>query len=342
MTDIFNNPELKKNILFNIRTIIILLLLVEFSCTFMFKILNTTEENEKGIYFSPYMKEKQIHVLYKLGIIKSERNTWENGYDSCFSQRYKSKDFNYAVSYNSEGLRGKLVKNKKEFNEFRIITLGDSFVEGYGTNEDSTFPKLLETYLQSENNKTTVINGGICGSNPYYELKLYKNKLEFYNPNLVIIVVNDLDLIDFSRIGLQGKIQFQEYFYAISHIYRAIDALLYLNKQTRLILSNTMTENLTKMINMLILFKEDLKKENRELLIVYLPLQSEVLSGKNGLLKTGLLNRKINFLDLQKEYRKELSINNNSPNIYYWKNDGHHTPIGYDLMAKSVAKKIKE
>ncbi len=353
----------KKIILVNIKAILIICLLAEFSCTFIFKILNNPVENEKGIYLSPYMKDKQINILYNLGIIKNKRNTWQNGYAAFYQHRYFSKDFNYEVGYNEYGFRGKFPPVKKDSDEYRILCLGDSFVEGFGTSEDSTFPKLLQNYIQSDDKKISILNGGICGSNPYNEIKLYKNKLKAYNPDLVIIEINNGDIYDSKFVGKTEKLPINEYFYAISHLYRIIDGILEkadlhfnikigffdLFISEEMIIENEKKEEKEKgqnerkkMIENLIYFQQQLLNEKKELVIIYLPMQNELFKKENSALKKELLKQKISFIDLQKAYEIQIPINADSLQTYYWKNDGHHTPKGYNLMAKIVAQKLYE
>lgn len=145
-------------------------------------------------------------------------------------------DFKFAVKYNAIGLRGTLPNLKKDNAEFRIITLGDSFMEGFGADEDSTFPELLRKKLNNSTKKISVVNGGKCGSNPMFETTLYKNSLAKWNPDLVIMEINICDIGEFEIASNQGKMPINEYFLAISHIYRILDNGLLMKN---MILKNT-------------------------------------------------------------------------------------------------------
>ncbi len=337
--NIITDIEFKKTVLFNIKVILIICLSIEFACTFIFKALNNSSENENGIYFSVYMRKNQLNMLKELNIINNEKTPWENGYVPYYTHYHSSKDFNFKVQYNSIGLRGEVKKKKKDSNEYRIVVLGDSFVEGFGTSNDSTFPKLLEKKMNSVSLKTSVINGGICGSNPLYEINLYHNKLEEYNPNLVIMVINNSDISDYKISKNMGKMPIKEYLYAISHIYRVIDALLYLDRQTKLKKRNKIPEDVNNLIQSILKFKQELQKKNKQFLLVYIPLQQEIKSKKNNQIQIELLKNDIEFIDLQLEYSRAFL---NDINKYYWKNDGHHTSLGYNMMAEKVGQKIKE
>lgn len=355
----FKNNDLKNTILFNLKATLIICLIFEFSCTFILKFLNNPVENEKGFYLSPYMRNKQIQILYKFGILKSNRNTSQEGYESNYKHMHESVDFKYEVSYNKHGFRGEFPAIKKDSNEFRIICLGDSFVEGFGTSKDSTFPVLLEQYLKTGNQKVSVLNGGICGSNPLNGIILYHNKLREYNPDLVIMELNDGDLVDIQFNDKNGRMTLNEHFYAISHLFRVVYGILDrafhsfhidifdperpegMSSQEALKLEpKEIPEEINTILDSLIDFKQQLQKENKQLVILYLPFQKEIFQSKNNLITEALLEQKIPFIDLREAYKERIKNNTDSLQMYYWKNDGHHTPKGYDLMGRTVAQKL--
>lgn len=340
LTAFIKKKELQETILYNVKILLIIFAVFDFSCTFIFKKLNNYVENEKGIYFSLYKKQEQVHFLYNIGYLKNERNVSQTGYDNYFKHRHTSKDFNYEVTYNEVGFRGKFPGIKKDSNEYRILTIGDSFVEGYGTSEDSTFPKLLQDKLRELNKAITVLNGGICGSNPIDEFKLYDNRLKIYNPDLVVLEINNADLEDYKIARMNGKMPMSEYFYAISHLYRAFYALLYLDTQTKLKKQKKLPKEVNKITDLIINFKQQLQKKNIAFVLVYLPLENEIKTQKIELLKFGIIKHKIKFIDLQNEYSNIIFNNKQNISSYYWKNDGHHTPKGYDLMAKTIAEEL--
>lgn len=359
----------RKTILFNIKAIIIICLIFEFFSTFIIKILNNPVENEIGVYFSPYMRSKQIKVLYKFGFLKSNRNTTLEAYKSNYKHQHESVDFNYKVSYNKYGFRGKFPDIKKDSNEFRIICLGDSFVEGFGTSNDSTFPVLLEKYLSLNRLNVSVLNGGICGSNPLHAIRLYDKKLKNFDPDLVIIELNDGDWHDINFNLSNESMSLTEHFYAVSHLFRITYSILYRVysslhfdfsfKFTDLFrpektLEQEMAEaeakaaaevekkfeNINTILDSLTEFKQKLNYEKRQLAILYLPFQNELFESNNTITTSALTNRKIPFIDLREPYKQSIRNNPESFQKYYWKNDGHHTPTGYDLMGRTVAEKL--
>lgn len=82
----------------------------------------------------------------------------------------------------------------KPSDNIRILILGDSFTFGSGVqNNKDIFPQILETKLNEENpfddiKKIEVLNGGIPGSLPNKWVRLYKNLVVDFDPDIVLIV----------------------------------------------------------------------------------------------------------------------------------------------------------
>jgi lysophospholipase L1-like esterase len=108
-----------------------------------------------------------------------------------------------ASAINSLGFRGKEIPPQKK-DEFRIITLGDSFTEALQVPERFTFCNLLQSSLNKALNKSfNIINAGMSGYSPAYYIYLsnfYNTKL---NPDYFIIQINDKDF----KYDLKDKAQ---------------------------------------------------------------------------------------------------------------------------------------
>jgi lysophospholipase L1-like esterase len=81
---------------------------------------------------------------------------------------------------------------------YRILVLGDSFVEGRQVRTESLFTSRLEKKLPSDGQKIEVINGGVPGTGTPYQYVLWN---EFFEPNLkidhlVLCLFMGNDLID--------------------------------------------------------------------------------------------------------------------------------------------------
>lgn len=103
------------------------------------------------------------------------------------------------VKTNSFGLRGPEITKEKPKDSYRIAFLGDSFVFGWGVDEDKTFVRVMEKELNQSNKlgkKVEVLNFGVPGYSTFQEVELFKNKAMEFNPDAVIVyfVENDFGL----------------------------------------------------------------------------------------------------------------------------------------------------
>jgi lysophospholipase L1-like esterase len=231
--------------------------------------------------------------------------------------------------------------------------LGDSFIEGFGVQNDSlTFPERLRKCLQNGKKKISVINAGICGSNPVYEISLYNKLLRDYNNDLVILQVNLSDLQDIEYTYHRKKMPVNEYFNASSHLFRIFHADIlgynFTTEESSRYIRLRRKEILQSLTQQLKEFESNLSKENRKLVLVYLPLIGEIyIKDKDkedaftNELEHSLEISGIPLVNLKKEYLKKFDGNNKIIKQYYWTKDKHHNPRGYKLMAEIVSERLK-
>ena len=95
----------------------------------------------------------------------------------------------------------------KERNVFRIITLGDSYTYGLYVDTKDNWTEVLEDKLQglSCDKKIEVINLGVQGYDPAYEVERYKLRGTKYDPNLIIWFLIDPDRISESIYEIMQK-----------------------------------------------------------------------------------------------------------------------------------------
>jgi len=109
---------------------------------------------------------------------------------SNFAEERSNYEFKYAFKTNSMGLRYREIPLEKNNSEYRVLLLGDSFVEGAGVESAETFGAQLEKQLQSHNNanrQIQFINGGLSGRGPLEYWRLFINVGLKYNPDTVLI-----------------------------------------------------------------------------------------------------------------------------------------------------------
>ncbi len=267
----------------------------------------------------------------------------------------QSEEFKYERKTNSLGFSD--IEFVKDTSSSMILALGDSFTEGDGAPYDSTWVKQLELKIvKNDTNKYIVYNAGVCGSDPFYEYKLLKDKLLYYNPRTVIVAYGyDLDDVimrggveRFAKSELVIATNWWEKIYRHSYICRLIvHNLLGYNY---LLLSELEYESgkeravyqLQKSID---LFLELSENENFELLIVFYPLKEELIEDAyfyNNILIDYCSKKNINNLDLLEYYSNTIKINSDTASNYYWNIDGHHNSIGYEIFASGVYEKLKK
>jgi hypothetical protein len=109
----------------------------------------------------------------------------------------ETPEFTSFVSINSHGLRDREIEPAKPPGTYRVLMLGDSFVEGAQVPLEHTVAKRLEETLRSraEGRGLDVVNAGNAGFGTGQELLFLDNDGRTYQPDLVILVYfvdNDL------------------------------------------------------------------------------------------------------------------------------------------------------
>jgi len=95
----------------------------------------------------------------------------------------------FKKTFNSHGLRGYEFEKEKPDNTFRIFTVGGSTTFGGEAVDDETWPGHLQQIINEKitGKKIEVINAGIGGATTELEYDLIKDKLLFFDPDLIIM-----------------------------------------------------------------------------------------------------------------------------------------------------------
>ncbi len=122
----------------------------------------------------------------------------------------KTTQWNVTYNINSQNIREYEYPLSKAKDTYRILILGDSFVEGYGLQKAKTFPKLLESYLREGiSKKTDVIAAGVSAWGTISEYFYLLNQGLSFEPNLVILAFHVNDFSDnfqaFNNLTPEGK-----------------------------------------------------------------------------------------------------------------------------------------
>ena len=269
-------------------------------------------------------------------------------YDSYIDNR---NEFAYEIRTNNEGLRDIDHTIDKPDDEYRIICIGNSFTEGIGTPQDSTWTKLLENKLNIfSKKKITVFNAGIAGSDPFFGYRLLEKKMLKYKPDLVLVAIasSDYNFYHF-RGGFERFIpdgyQFRqgpywEKFYAVSYICRYItdDLLQYKYFFTKEEYKEDSIKAMNDIYNCIHRFYELSLKTKFAFSVVFYDDNSDQLDPVMDSLKKEKI---IPVFDLFEYNRNIEKLTYQRRKAIYWPIDRHCNSRGYDVLAKGVEWNLK-
>jgi len=111
---------------------------------------------------------------------------------------YKRREYTVEVRMNSEGLRDPERSVEPPPDTFRVLALGDSFIEGYTVDQKETVTQRLEARLNQEGCRAEVISGGTAGYSTDQEYLFYVSDGARYRPSLVLLFFfwNDVIYVD--------------------------------------------------------------------------------------------------------------------------------------------------
>jgi len=105
-------------------------------------------------------------------------------------------DYSVEMVTNNMGFRGRDIGEKKP-GTYRIVMLGDSFTMGEGVPDGSTFPLLVEKYLNAAGGrKYEVVNLGVESYAPVLEYSLLKRMIAQLKPDMVVLNFDMSDMIN--------------------------------------------------------------------------------------------------------------------------------------------------
>lgn len=107
-----------------------------------------------------------------------------------FNGWIKTSEFTTQVQISPLGLRDPRVGYARPPNVYRILVVGDSFVEGVQVNAADTVSARLETSLQGTDGKRVeALNLGVAGYGTGQEMLLFEQEGLKYDPQLLVLVV---------------------------------------------------------------------------------------------------------------------------------------------------------
>ncbi|MBN1995714.1 MAG: SGNH/GDSL hydrolase family protein [Anaerolineae bacterium] len=108
-----------------------------------------------------------------------------------FHGSIESPVFRQHVTFNSLGMYDTEHPLEKMPQTFRILLLGDSFVQAFQVEEIATMHKVLENYLNNQDHENSlrfeVLSSGIIGWGTGQQLIYYREKGRYFQPDLVLL-----------------------------------------------------------------------------------------------------------------------------------------------------------
>lgn len=102
-------------------------------------------------------------------------------------------EFNIRVKINSQGLRGPKSFYENPLARPRIMMIGDSFTFGFGVEQQDSYCGIIRNKLGKD---FDVINTGVTGYGPLYELMYFLLEGHKYKPDAVFVFIHPGDLND--------------------------------------------------------------------------------------------------------------------------------------------------
>lgn len=306
------------------------------------------------------IKPSNIYDQYFLDNYLLTLTTNQSGYYNIKkpSENYhlKTKEFDFERKANSIGLSDKEIDNKNS-NKIRILCFGDSFTEGDGASQDSSYVRFLDRSLHKKYQNLEIINAGRCGSDPFFDFKLLQDILIQYQPDIILqsFTTNDLSFDMVMRGGNKRfkndktlsyqNIHWWTPIYAVSYSARIIiqtiggyDKYLINQKDYPHIIEKMKMES-TQLFEE---YQKFTKEKNIDLIVFTLPFKSDFNGTENKdfhlEMKRNFSKFNLNFYNLQPCYEDEIKTKHTKFQDYYWKIDGHHNAKGYEMMAKCLEK----
>lgn len=337
-------PALKNNITLLLLFIMIAFIMAELILRISGVATTYFEKNYSGRYSSLY-EAKNMNRIY----------VHEKGKTSYYSHL----EFNFKRTTNSLGLCDKEHPVIKGINEYRIISLGDSYTEGMGVHSDSTWLKFLERNISHCAAKLSFMNAGVSGSDPLYEYVLLKERLLVYQPDLVIVNINSTDIGDivirggWERFRKDGSVKYKnppswEWLYSNSHIFRLLVHKL-LGYNSFLLKNNEYTaqsEHAKELITHSLLMFQALADNNKfRLLVVFQPQFDDVMNQKYkdmGSIVYDSKLKRIECFDMLTYFLYQGRVNRDNAKELFWAVDGHYNTKGCRVYARGIEWKLTE
>jgi len=281
--------------------------------------------------------EKTINVF-----INPFKQKFEGHYKANSEHEINTTEFSFRHIYDKFGFRNESNLSK----DAEILAFGDSFTEGMGTHQDSTWVKFLSQKLDK-----TIYNAGKIGSDPHFYLNEYRRIRNNINVDKVIVLLNFSDIADFRfRHSKEIKCDVNINLYKNLHLYRFYNHFLlgkdymFLQKKNRKELLKKILEDI---ITTIIELDKECKEDNRKLLVFIHPLPQQYYKNLDSRLNFNYIENLafqlnlncVKTFSLRNDLEKLIETKENWRKIS-WEIDGHFNAKGYKSLADVIYSKL--
>jgi lysophospholipase L1-like esterase len=120
---------------------------------------------------------------------------------------YRRREYTVPVEINGQGLRDPERSYAAEPGTFRILALGDSFVEGYTVPLEQTVTQRMERALSRPGCAVEVLNGGTAGYSTDQEYLFYQQEGARYAPAVVLLFFYYNDVVLNTTDSYYGRLK---------------------------------------------------------------------------------------------------------------------------------------
>lgn len=237
-----------------------------------------------------------------------------------------------------------------------ILALGDSFTEGLGAPQDSSWPATL-----ARENGWTVYNAGVMGSDPVFGSKIVQEDTFYFYPKRVVFAVNYSDITDMvirggmERFDGNGGVQYKPApwfmpIYKHFHLFRAILHLvfkydyMFTAPQRR---EEVLDKALFVLTSTLVDANQYCQQKGIQMYVFVHPIPQEYYMNLDRRLNFRKIDTLVDFLqakklrafNLREGFEEQLKTDSDWKSAS-WQLDGHFNGKGYGIMAELIAKAI--
>lgn len=279
--------------------------------------------------------------------------------NASYRQIKNTGDFDLMVRFNKYGLRD--TKDVALARENDFVSLGNSFIFGWGVKETDRVSERLQNYI-SVPVYTAATLGTLDASRKQLD---YVRKLGGNPGHILLFLTMESNILNYDAINNSNEEKIKE---EENHI-GLYQIKIYLTEHsatyfllTTLIQNNSFLKNIAVSLGLIVPNLQGIHETHYDEVAIQSTIRhiQELFSNENIIVVTipnralwhgehqkdadkihnaiisGLKTSKINFIDLRPFFEE-----GDNPLQYHFKNDGHWSPAGHDLAARKIAEYLK-